>query len=333
LFCRTGSPPEEQNNSLLPNALEHLGRPSSCNFWIRALPRVAFALVELLPFFCIRVSGFPVCHPGDVITGPAVQAVIDLSRAPICRLHTWFYSIFQITPCLSWKNDFVTDECENFFLHVQVPTCSYTFLEQYRPFRIPTTLPDGPIRFKIRTDIKRYERHPSWVMSLFIDQDDHTPYPSHTNIFSDSIPPPSPTSSSAGTRTDVPPSSPQSYHLKCEPYYLHSDLASHLSSTVQPSESTDVNFKSSDNIYFSLHRRNLETHADAFPGPDMPVNQGEVIDLTESHDILAIVFDFMYPRKQADIEKMEFETVIQVAEAVEKYQVYPAMKVCEMRLK
>ena len=85
-------------------------------------------------------------------------------------------------------------------------------------------------------------------------------------------------------------------------------------------------------MYFSLHRRNLETHADAFPGPDIPVNQEEVVNLTESHNVLAIVFDFMYPRKQADIEKMEFETVIQVAEAVEKYQVYSAMKVCEMRL-
>jgi len=30
---------------------------------------------------------------------------------------------------------------------------------------------------------------------------------------------------------------------------------------------------------------------------------------------------------------MEFETVIRVAEAVEKYQVFAAMKICEMRLK
>jgi len=152
---------------------------------------------------------------------------------------------------------------------------------------------------------------------------------------SDSIPTPTLTSISADTRTDVPPPRPQLYHLKCESYYLHSDLASQFFSTVQPSESIDVTFKSSDKIYFFLHRRNLETHADAFPGPDIPVNQEEVINLTESHDILGIVFDFMYPRRQADIEKMEFETVIQiqVAEAVEKYQVYSAMKVCEMRLK
>jgi len=63
------------------------------------------------------------------------------------------------------------------------------------------------------------------------------------------------------------------------------------------------------------------------------VEQEEVINLTESSNVLAIVFDFMYPRKQGDIEQMEFEVVIQVAEAVEKYQVFSAMKVCELRLK
>jgi hypothetical protein len=41
----------------------------------------------------------------------------------------------------------------------------------------------------------------------------------------------------------------------------------------------------------------------------------------------------MYPRKQPDIEKMAFEVVIQVAEAVEKYQIFSAMRVYELRLK
>jgi len=69
------------------------------------------------------------------------------------------------------------------------------------------------------------------------------------------------------------------------------------------------------------------------PGPDISVDPKEEIDLAESCDVLAIVFDFMYPRRQEDIEKMEFEIVAQVAEAVEKYQVFSALKVCEMRLK
>jgi hypothetical protein len=58
-----------------------------------------------------------------------------------------------------------------------------------------------------------------------------------------------------------------------------------------------------------------------------------VTNLTEQSNILEIVFDLMYPRKQADIEKMAPEDVIQVAEVVEKYQIFSAMKVYEFRLR
>jgi len=37
----------------------------------------------------------------------------------------------------------------------------------------------------------------------------------------------------------------------------------------------------------------------------------------------------MYPRRQADIEKMDYDIVAQVAEAVEKYQIFSAHEATE----
>jgi len=102
---------------------------------------------------------------------------------------------------------------------------------------------------------------------------------------------------------------------------------------VQRTDSTDVIFQSSDGILFCLHRKNLETHSDAFPGPEIPVNELDVANLTEPSEVLAIIFDFMYPRRQDDIEKMDYDIVAQVAEAVEKYQIFSAIQTCVLRLK
>jgi len=112
------------------------------------------------------------------------------------------------------------------------------------------------------------------------------------------------------------------------PYDLYSS-----SLAVQRTDSTDVIFQSSDGILFCLHRKNLETHSDAFPGPEISVQEHEVAILTEPCEVLAIIFNFMYPRKQADIEKMGYDIVAQVAEAVEKYQIFSAMQTCVLRLK
>jgi len=122
------------------------------------------------------------------------------------------------------------------------------------------------------------------------------------------------------------------YHPQCGYRYHPYDLYS-LSLAVQRTDSTDVIFQSSDGILFCLHRKNLETHSDAFPGPEIPVKELEVANLTEPSEVLAIIFDFMYPRRQADIEKMDYDIVAQVAEAVEKYQIFSAMQTCVLRLK
>lgn len=104
---------------------------------------------------------------------------------------------------------------------------------------------------------------------------------------------------------------------------------------VTRTNNTGVTFRSSDGILFFVHRSNLEAHTEFFPGPDLAdiiINPDEETVLTEPSEVLAIIFDFVYPRKQPDMDKTDFKIVLQVAEAVEKYQVFSAMKVCEMRL-
>jgi hypothetical protein len=54
--------------------------------------------------------------------------------------------------------------------------------------------------------------------------------------------------------------------------------------------------------------------------------------VTEPSSILEIVFQFMYPRRQPNIKDLGFQTILAVADAVEKYKVFAAMNLCEEAL-
>lgn len=245
----------------------------------------------------------------------------------------WLYYIFRVLvpltrPTLVERTNYFTHECEQFF-HVWAP-CRLLVCTVLNPIHDLVNEifhdHDKLIRFKIRTGIKRIRMAP-WVWGPLCIKPGRSRHKICPLLLL--LPPAQPIL--GFFHLQVVPSRTIIRSVSDIPYIQISGLT--CCPTVQPSESTDITFKSSDNIKFCLHRRNLETHAEAFPGPDISVEQEEVINLTESSNVLAIVFNFMYPRKQADIEKMTFETVAQVAEAVEKYQVFSAMKVCEMRLK
>lgn len=91
-------------------------------------------------------------------------------------------------------------------------------------------------------------------------------------------------------------------------------------------------FESVDGVQFRLHRRNLEAHTGAFSAPEFETN-GEIAHLTEPADILRILFQFVYPRRQPDLERMDFEIVAAVSEAAEKYEVFSAMPICNVRMR
>ncbi|KAF8976807.1 hypothetical protein BDQ17DRAFT_1339490 [Cyathus striatus] len=101
-----------------------------------------------------------------------------------------------------------------------------------------------------------------------------------------------------------------------------------LMSVTQVNQSdADVVFKSSDGVLFSLHKKNLDLNTGGFPSADFKDNN-EVIELTEESDVLELLFQFVYPRQPPILSYLPFETVNALAQAAEKYVVYPAIGVC-----
>lgn len=92
----------------------------------------------------------------------------------------------------------------------------------------------------------------------------------------------------------------------------------------------DIVFRSSDQVLFKVHRRNLEVHSNVFPPSDfVTVGEGDPTDLEESSDILELFFQYFYPQPQPDLSILQPEIMIRLAESVEKYEVYSAMPICK----
>ena len=93
----------------------------------------------------------------------------------------------------------------------------------------------------------------------------------------------------------------------------------------------DITFLSSDLVTFKLHRKYLESNTGAFPTAEFETN-GEVVHLTEPSSVLEIMFQFVYPKRHPKLDKQDFISVLAIAEAVEKYEVFSAMNTCESRM-
>jgi hypothetical protein len=98
-------------------------------------------------------------------------------------------------------------------------------------------------------------------------------------------------------------------------------------------DDADVTFKSSDGVLFHIHRKNLEVCAEGFPPAEVPMGEGEVVELLENSVTLELLFQFMYPQRHPALDTTPFEILHPLAEAAEKYQVFPAMNICHIRLR
>ncbi|KAG6824349.1 hypothetical protein H0H92_007133, partial [Tricholoma furcatifolium] len=78
----------------------------------------------------------------------------------------------------------------------------------------------------------------------------------------------------------------------------------------------DVVFRSSDNVLFHIHRKNLETQTGAFPSSEFKTN-GEIVPLTEDSSTLERLFQYVYPQRHPDIKSFEFGDLYKLAEAAE----------------
>ncbi|KAF8970661.1 hypothetical protein BDZ97DRAFT_55529 [Flammula alnicola] len=98
----------------------------------------------------------------------------------------------------------------------------------------------------------------------------------------------------------------------------------------------DLIVQSVDGTQFHLHRKYLEAHTGAFPGPGAvgfnSNTRQDVTHLTEPASVLEILFQFVYPKRHPALEDTSFEILAPLAEAIEKYEVFSAMSICEVQL-
>lgn len=62
----------------------------------------------------------------------------------------------------------------------------------------------------------------------------------------------------------------------------------------------------------------------------MTSSTDEAVPLTESSDVLQLLFQYIYPQRHPNLKAIDFTTLAGLAEAAEKYQVYSAMDVCSI---
>jgi hypothetical protein len=91
--------------------------------------------------------------------------------------------------------------------------------------------------------------------------------------------------------------------------------------------------ESSDGILFGAHSTNLETYSSGFPPCSFRNNSIEVVTLPESSEVLALLLQYMHHQRQPDSSKFQFKVLSGLAEAVEKYMIFSAMEVCNIRMK
>ncbi|KAF7968828.1 hypothetical protein HWV62_29232 [Athelia sp. TMB] len=94
----------------------------------------------------------------------------------------------------------------------------------------------------------------------------------------------------------------------------------------------DITFRSCDGVLFKVHRKNLESASEGFSAPKGTNIQAEIVPLTEDESTLRMLFQYMYPQRHSDLRGIEFQRLAELSEAAEKYQVYSAMLICNVRM-
>ncbi len=88
-----------------------------------------------------------------------------------------------------------------------------------------------------------------------------------------------------------------------------------------------------DGVLLYLHRKNLCAISRALETSEFIVgSESGFVALPESSQILRTVFLFIYPIKHPNLRDQEFETLLGISDAVQKYKIFAAMNTCETRL-
>jgi hypothetical protein len=70
---------------------------------------------------------------------------------------------------------------------------------------------------------------------------------------------------------------------------------------------------------FRVHVKNLRSGSEVLVAPDGTLITDEITQLDKEAEVLELLFEFMYPRPQPDLQTVKFRTAAAMAEAAEKY--------------
>ncbi|KAJ3781989.1 hypothetical protein GGU10DRAFT_364970 [Lentinula aff. detonsa] len=102
------------------------------------------------------------------------------------------------------------------------------------------------------------------------------------------------------------------------------------------SAEADMTLQSSDHVLFKVHRLNLEMYSQVFAdagGSTVGTVENEIVSLSETSEVLELMLQFVYLQPQPDLRTVEWEVMKELAEAVEKYEIYSAIGVCSQRMR
>ena len=81
-----------------------------------------------------------------------------------------------------------------------------------------------------------------------------------------------------------------------------------------------------------MERKYIEYKSTGFPPSEFETCP-DVIHLSETAEVLELLFEFLYPRRPPSLEELSFELLDAFTEAVEKYEVFSALAICEVYMR
>ncbi|KAJ7073013.1 hypothetical protein C8F01DRAFT_1045859 [Mycena amicta] len=96
----------------------------------------------------------------------------------------------------------------------------------------------------------------------------------------------------------------------------------------------DLTILSADNVVFKVHQNNLKVHSEVFANMVNTATKApeEAVHLSETSDVLEILFQYMYCQPQPELDGVAFDVSTQIAEAAEKYLVYSALPALRQKM-
>jgi hypothetical protein len=90
--------------------------------------------------------------------------------------------------------------------------------------------------------------------------------------------------------------------------------------------------QSSDGVLFKVSSKDLQAYMGALPSADVLRPGDETIHLAETSEVLELLFQYTRPQRQPNLTGLPFSILASLAEAVEKYEVYPATEICRVNM-